>query len=59
MLKEVEAFLNENPNEIVTTIVEDYVHTPKGLTRVFAGAGLDKVGSSFLRCRKRVKAGPL
>ncbi|XP_027078215.1 PI-PLC X domain-containing protein At5g67130 [Coffea arabica] len=41
-LKEVEAFLNENPTEIVTIIIEDYVHAPKGLTKVFSNAGLDK-----------------
>ncbi|CAN4082933.1 unnamed protein product [Withania somnifera] len=41
-LKEVEAFLSANPTEIVTIIIEDYVHSPKGLTRVFADAGLDK-----------------
>ncbi|KAJ8437027.1 hypothetical protein Cgig2_010372 [Carnegiea gigantea] len=28
--------------QIVTIIIEDYVHTPKGLTRLFANAGLDK-----------------
>lgn len=41
-LKEVEAFLAENPSEIVTIIIEDYVHTPKGLALLFARAGLDK-----------------
>ncbi|KAL3019498.1 hypothetical protein AAZX31_05G087500 [Glycine max] len=41
-LKEVEAFLTENPTEIVTIVIEDYVHTPKGLTNVFTSAGLDK-----------------
>lgn len=41
-LKEVEAFLNENPTEIITIIIEDYVHAPKGLTKVFTEAGLDK-----------------
>nr|POE81280.1 pi-plc x domain-containing protein [Quercus suber] len=41
-LKEVEAFLNDNPTEIVTIIIEDYVHTPKGLTKLFTNAGLDK-----------------
>lgn len=41
-LREVEAFLTENPSEIVTIIIEDYVHTPKGLTKVFTEAGLDK-----------------
>lgn len=41
-LKEVEAFLNDNPTEIVTIIIEDYVHAPKGLTKLFTNAGLDK-----------------
>ncbi|KAK3003541.1 hypothetical protein RJ639_019550 [Escallonia herrerae] len=41
-LREVKAFLSENPSEIVTIIIEDYVHTPKGLTRLFTDAGLDK-----------------
>lgn len=41
-LKEVEAFLSENPSEIVTIIIEDYVHTPKGLTKLFTDAGLTK-----------------
>jgi len=38
----VEAFLTQNPTEIVTIIIEDYVHTPKGLTNLFTSAGLDK-----------------
>ncbi|XAR57783.1 hypothetical protein NMG60_11026045 [Bertholletia excelsa] len=41
-LKEVEAFLSQNPTEIVTIIIEDYVRTPKGLTKLFTIAGLDK-----------------
>ncbi|KAF5766312.1 putative PLC-like phosphodiesterase, TIM beta/alpha-barrel domain superfamily [Helianthus annuus] len=41
-LREVEAFLSSNPTEIVTIIIEDYVHTPKGLTKLFTDAGLDK-----------------
>ncbi|KAF9678515.1 hypothetical protein SADUNF_Sadunf07G0042900 [Salix dunnii] len=41
-LREVEAFLSENPTEIVTIIIEDYVHAPKGLINLFANAGLDK-----------------
>ncbi|XP_044469317.1 PI-PLC X domain-containing protein At5g67130 isoform X1 [Mangifera indica] len=41
-LKEVESFLSQNPTEIVTIIIEDYVHTPKGLTNLFTSAGLDK-----------------
>lgn len=34
--------MSANPTEIVTIIIEDYVHSPKGLTRVFADAGLGK-----------------
>ncbi|KAK8673141.1 hypothetical protein V6N13_111494 [Hibiscus sabdariffa] len=41
-LREVEAFLSQNPSEIVTIIIEDYVHTPKGLSNLFTSAGLDK-----------------
>ncbi|XP_027923530.1 PI-PLC X domain-containing protein At5g67130-like isoform X1 [Vigna unguiculata] len=41
-LKEVAAFLSTNPEEIVTLILDDYVKTPKGLTRVFTEAGLMK-----------------
>lgn len=41
-LREVEAFLSQNPTEIVTIVIEDYVHSTKGLTRVFTAAGLDK-----------------
>ncbi|KAM0970742.1 hypothetical protein ACFX13_019022 [Malus domestica] len=41
-LKEVETFLSQNPTEIVTIIIEDYVKTPKGLTTLFTNAGLDK-----------------
>lgn len=38
----MEAFLSANPTEIVTIIIEDYVHTSKGLTNLFTSAGLDK-----------------
>ena len=38
----MEAFLSANPTEIVTIIIEDYVHTTKGLTNSFTMAGLDK-----------------
>ncbi|MED6132832.1 hypothetical protein PIB30_022616 [Stylosanthes scabra] len=41
-LKEIEAFLSANPSEIVTIILEDYVHAPNGLTKVFTDAGLMK-----------------
>eukprot|EP01018_Ginkgo_biloba_P038629 Gb_34857 [translate_table: standard] len=41
-LKEVEKFLLANLTEIITIIVEDYVHASKGLTRVFTDARLMK-----------------
>ncbi|KAG6398426.1 hypothetical protein SASPL_139886 [Salvia splendens] len=41
-LREIEAFMSRNPSEIVTIILEDYVKTPKGLTKVFTNAGLMK-----------------
>lgn len=41
-LREIEAFLSANPNEIVTIILEDYVQAPNGLTKVFTAAGLKK-----------------
>ncbi|KAL4369371.1 hypothetical protein GQ457_05G013460 [Hibiscus cannabinus] len=41
-LKEMEAFLSQNPSEIITIMIEDYVYTPKRLSNLFTGAGLDK-----------------
>lgn len=41
-MKEIEAFLSANTNEIVTIILEDYVESPNALTKVFTDAGLKK-----------------
>lgn len=41
-LNEIQAFLSENPGEIVTLILEDYVEAPNGLTNVFNASGLMK-----------------
>ncbi|KAL8471813.1 hypothetical protein ACS0TY_029155 [Phlomoides rotata] len=41
-LKEIESFMRANPSEIVTIILEDYVQTPNGLSKVFKAAGLMK-----------------
>lgn len=38
----MEEFLSKNPAEIVTIVIEDYVHTPKGLKNLFIKSGLDK-----------------
>ncbi|PWA72293.1 PLC-like phosphodiesterase, TIM beta/alpha-barrel domain-containing protein [Artemisia annua] len=40
VLKEVQAFLEANPAEIITIIIEDYVTTQNGLTKIFKAAGL-------------------
>ncbi|KAL2344798.1 hypothetical protein Fmac_006083 [Flemingia macrophylla] len=42
VLKEIQVFLDSNPSEIVTIFIEDYVTSPKGLTKVFDAAGLRK-----------------
>ncbi|KAI9123954.1 hypothetical protein K1719_005254 [Acacia pycnantha] len=42
VLREIGAFLEANPSEIVTIMIEDYVTSPKGLTKVFDAAGLRK-----------------
>ncbi|KAF4380826.1 hypothetical protein F8388_017180 [Cannabis sativa] len=58
VLKEVEAFLSANPTEIVTIIIEDYVHTTKGLTNLFAMAGLDKYWYPVSKMPKKGKDWP-
>ncbi|KAI4342347.1 hypothetical protein MLD38_026985 [Melastoma candidum] len=42
VLKEIQTYLEANPVEIITVIIEDYVSSPKGLTKVFDAAGLRK-----------------
>ncbi|KAK9667101.1 hypothetical protein RND81_14G233200 [Saponaria officinalis] len=42
VLREIQSFLDTNPSEIITIIIEDYVTAPKGLTKVFDAAGLTK-----------------
>ncbi|XP_009147889.1 PI-PLC X domain-containing protein At5g67130 isoform X1 [Brassica rapa] len=42
VLREIQVFLENNKDEVVTVIIEDYVKSPKGLTRVFDTAGLRK-----------------
>ncbi|GKB75355.1 PI-PLC X domain-containing protein-like protein [Tanacetum coccineum] len=40
VLKEVQAFLEANPTEIITIIIEDYVTTQSGLIKIFKDDGL-------------------
>ncbi|KAL9326941.1 hypothetical protein ACSQ67_007586 [Phaseolus vulgaris] len=40
-LKDVHAFLEANPSEIVTIFIEDYVAAPQGISKVFNDAGLN------------------
>nr|XP_043621393.1 PI-PLC X domain-containing protein At5g67130-like [Erigeron canadensis] len=42
VLKEIRIFLENNPTEIITVIIEDYVTSRNGLTNVFNAAGLRK-----------------
>ncbi|KAJ9537761.1 hypothetical protein OSB04_030494 [Centaurea solstitialis] len=42
VLKEVQAFLEANPTEIITIIIEDYVTSLSGLTKIFKASGLSK-----------------
>ncbi|KAF6143984.1 hypothetical protein GIB67_017592 [Kingdonia uniflora] len=42
ILKEIQVFLESNPLEIVTVILEDYVKSPLGLSKIFNAAGLTK-----------------
>ncbi|XP_062176547.1 PI-PLC X domain-containing protein At5g67130-like isoform X3 [Alnus glutinosa] len=42
VLNEVQNYLQANPWEIITIIIEDHVSTPKGVRRVFDAAGLSK-----------------
>uniref|UniRef100_A0A0E0IW53 Phosphatidylinositol-specific phospholipase C X domain-containing protein n=1 Tax=Oryza nivara TaxID=4536 RepID=A0A0E0IW53_ORYNI len=71
--KEIEAFLGANPSEIVTLILEDYVHAPNGLTNVFKASGLMKYwfpvskmpqkdgddGMDAGKCSNRAESAPL
>ncbi|XP_019186640.1 PREDICTED: PI-PLC X domain-containing protein At5g67130-like [Ipomoea nil] len=40
VLSEIKLFLQTNPSEIVTIMIEDYVAKPNGITNVFRAAGL-------------------
>ncbi|XP_017697305.2 PI-PLC X domain-containing protein At5g67130-like isoform X2 [Phoenix dactylifera] len=42
VLKEIQAFLQANPSEVITIFIEDYVTSPNGLTKVFTASGLKK-----------------
>ncbi|CAH9053844.1 unnamed protein product [Cuscuta epithymum] len=42
VLKEINTFLGENPSEIITIFIEDYVTSPQGLKKVFNESGLSK-----------------
>ncbi|XP_074274789.1 PI-PLC X domain-containing protein At5g67130-like [Silene latifolia] len=57
--KEIEAFMSKNPSEIVTLILEDYVTSPKGLTRVFRESGLMKYWFPLSRMPKNGGDWPL
>lgn len=41
-MREVEAFLAANPSEVVTLILEDYVSSDQGLSKLFNATGLTR-----------------
>ncbi|XP_020248758.1 PI-PLC X domain-containing protein At5g67130-like [Asparagus officinalis] len=41
-LKEIQSFLESNPSEVVTIMIEDYVKSKNGLSKVFNASGLTK-----------------
>ncbi|CAA3007256.1 PI-PLC X domain-containing At5g67130-like [Olea europaea subsp. europaea] len=42
VLKEIQIFLENNPSEVITIFIEDYVTSPQGLSKVFNASGLNK-----------------
>ena len=42
VLKEIQIYLQANPWEIITVIIEDHVSTSNGVIRMFDAAGLRK-----------------
>lgn len=42
VLKEINVFMEANPSAVITIFIEDYVTSPKGLTKVFNASGLFK-----------------
>ncbi|KAL1200227.1 PI-PLC X domain-containing protein [Cardamine amara subsp. amara] len=57
-LKEINDFLESNLSEIVTIILEDYVKSPQGLTKVFNASGLSKFQLPISRMPKDGKDWP-
>ncbi|CAL9121896.1 unnamed protein product [Musa textilis] len=59
VLKEIQVFLEANPSEVVTIIIEDYVTSPMGLTKVFNASGLLKYWFPVSRMPKNGEDWPL
>lgn len=59
VLKEIQSFLNDNPTEIVTIFIEDYVTSAQGLTKVFNVSGLSKYLFPLSRMPKNGEDWPL
>ncbi|XAR72907.1 hypothetical protein NMG60_11019707 [Bertholletia excelsa] len=59
VLKEIQVFLESNPSEIITIMIEDYVTSPKGLTKVFDAAGLRKFWFPVSRMPKNGENWPM
>lgn len=42
VLREIQVFLEGNPTEIVSIFIEDYVSSPRGLSKVFNASGVSQ-----------------
>ncbi|KAF3788279.1 PI-PLC X domain-containing protein [Nymphaea thermarum] len=58
-LREIESFMSANPSEIITLILEDYVHTPNALRKVFNDSGLSKFWFPVEKMPKKGEDWPL
>ncbi|PON70476.1 PLC-like phosphodiesterase [Parasponia andersonii] len=58
VLKVVQIFPQAKPSEVVTIIMEDYVTSTMGLTKVFDAADLRDFWFLCLECPKMVQTGP-
>ncbi|XP_031491541.1 PI-PLC X domain-containing protein At5g67130 [Nymphaea colorata] len=58
-LREIESFMSANPSEIITLILEDYVHTPNALRKVFNDSGLSKFWFPVSKMPKKGEDWPL
>ncbi|CAL9121894.1 unnamed protein product [Musa textilis] len=57
VLKEIQVYLEANPSEVITIIIEDFVTSPMGLTKVFNASGLLKYWFPVSECPRMARTG--